>query len=328
MCLLSQKIERFGDDYFCATGLRPNGFICPITLEDVSVDQLCRGHILNKGIRVASRKWVPQFVLLDNFYGESVESELVAYLNFSSLSAVERVERYRRFTINLNGETFKVFPAGPSAERRFPKVAFKNSDGEVFAERYVKSAQIEPGCHSDVPCEFTLEVNSLGITAGLLKSAYLTLFRMVGYRFGLEPVGSTVRKALEQFYLQRDHSATARNYFANFRGAVIVSLAGALDMIPDTLEGGTLLLHYAERRAPNGIVFAVSTLFRVNGCTLVVTLPTNSHYGHCFTSLDYYRRLLSNRAMKHWTHIARFSGNCFMVEDAPLNLDHSRTIVN
>lgn len=74
--------------------------------------------------------------------------------------------------------------------------------------------------------------------AALRKSAYLALFRLVGYRYGLDAVGSTVQLALAEFFRQHASWANAKDHFGRFHGAVIVSLGGILDTIPDTLEGG------------------------------------------------------------------------------------------
>lgn len=158
--------------------------------------------------------------------------------------------------------------------------------------------------------------------AALRKSAYLALFRLVGYRYGLDAVGSTVQLALAEFFRQHASWANAKDHFGRFHGAVIVSLGGILDTIPDTLEGGMMLMHYAEGTASTGILFAVSCLFRVNACTLIVTLPAYSKYVYGLDASVYYRRLLADRAMKHSIHLTQFHGDWFEMGRTPLETQY------
>lgn len=198
----------------------------------------------------------------------------------------------------------------------------KDDNGKVIGERYVRSAKIAPGPHSGVESEFFLTVHDFALTGALLKSAYLAIFKMVGYRYGLDAVGSTVRRALAEFYLQRAKRAEAKNYFRDFRGAIIVSLGGALDQLPDTLEAGWMLTHYAEGTVKTGLLFASSCLFRVNSVTLVVTVPAYSQYGYSLEALSYYRRLLADRTMKHSIHLTQFRGDSFEIAQTPLEIQH------
>ena len=167
-----------------------------------------------------------------------------------------------------------------------------------------------------------MTVHDFALTGALLKSAYLAIFKMVGYRYGLDPVGSTVRRALAEFYLKRAKRAEAKSYFRDFRGAVIVSLGGALDELPDTLEAGWMLTHYAEGSAKTGLLFASSCLFRVNSVTLVVTVPAYWQSGYSLDAISYYRKLLADRAMKHTIHLMQFRGNSFELSQKPIDVQY------
>lgn len=319
---MDEQITRFRDDYFSLTGKRPNGFLCPITLKDVSVDRVCGGHILNDALGAASSQTVVQFAGIDNYYGGTIEPDLIDFLNFPVMSAEERLKKFKRFFIKLDGGTYEVFRAGPEAAKRFPRVEILNSEGKVIGERYLKSAKIAPGRHSDVESEFFLAVHDFALTGALLKSAYLAIFKMVGYRYGLDAVGSTIRRALAEFYFQRGTRAEAKNYFRDFRGAVIVSLGGALDELPDTLDGGWMLTHHAEGTATTGLLFALSCLFRVNSVTLVVTVPAYWQVAYSLDAMSYYRKLLANRTMKHSIHLMQFQGDSFEMSQKPLDVQY------
>ncbi|MGH9931973.1 MAG: hypothetical protein ACREA9_22465 [Pyrinomonadaceae bacterium] len=317
-----KQIKRFREDYYRLTRISADGFICPITLQDVAVDRLCAGHILNDALGAASSHKVVQFADVDHYYGGTIEPDLINFLNFPVMSAEERLKKFKRFFIRLDDETYEVFSAGPEAAKKFPRVEIINSRGEVIDERYLRSAKIAPGHHPDVEAEFFLTVHDFALTGALLKSAYLAIFRMVGYHYGLDAVGSTVRRALAEFYFQRANRTEAKNYFRDYRAAVIVSLGGALDQLPDTLESGWMLAHYAEGTAKTGILFASSCLFRVNSVTLVVTVPAYWQSGYSLDAMSYYRKLLADRTMKHSIHLMQFQGDSFEIAQTPLEVQH------
>src|SRR5205814_7681975 len=125
-----------------------------------------------------------------------------------------------------------------------------------------------------------------------------------------------------EFYFQQAKPADAKNYFRDFRGAILVSLGGALDQLPDTLEAGWMLTHYAEGTVKTGLLFASSCLFRVNLVTLVVTVPAYSQYGYSLDALSYYRKLLTDRTMKHSIHLTQFHGDSFEIAQTPLEVRH------
>lgn len=118
---LDDQITRFREDYFQVTGGRAKGFVCPITLEDVAVDRLCAGHILNDALGAASSKKVIQFRDVDHYFGTTIEPDLIDFLNFSKMSVEERLRKAKRFSIKLDGKTYEVFRAGPDAAKKFSK---------------------------------------------------------------------------------------------------------------------------------------------------------------------------------------------------------------
>jgi hypothetical protein len=326
MADVNQQIARFREDYFQLTGVPPSGFVCPITLEDVAVERVCEGHILNDSLATASSKKVVQFADVDHYFGATIEPDLINFLNFPTISTEERLRRTKRFTVKLDGETYEVFRAGSEAAKKFQRVDILDGDGKVIDQRYLKAARIAPGHHRQVEAEFFLTVHDFALTGALLKSAYLTIFKMVGYQYALDAVGSKVRRALAEFYLQKGNKARAKNYFRDFEGAIIISLGGLLDEIPDTLTGGNMLMHYAEGTVRSGILFAASCLFRVNSRTLVVTVPACWRPFESLDALSYYPKLLANRAMKHSIHLMEFRGDSFSISATPVDVKYTNNL--
>lgn len=164
-----------------------------------------------------------------------------------------------------------------------------------------------------------ITVSDLASIGALIKSAYLAFFKLVGYRYALDPVGSIVRKSLADFFEHGAAKSSARQYFSRFKGAVITSLAGLLNTTPDTLSGGTLLFHYDDG-TNHDTLFAVSCLFRINERTLLVTLPAVMDVTYSIVALRLYERLLEDRSMRNDIHFVTFRDEEFKVSPAALDL--------
>jgi hypothetical protein len=312
--------SQFRANYAALTGESAEGLICPITLQDTPFDELCAGHILNQGLRRTSRVTVPQRRDLDNYFGASIEADLVKYLNFPVLTSSEHLAQVKRFTIRLaTGERVEAFFAGPEAEDRFKRVSILNADGKVIASPYIRSSNAEAGHYQNIEVEWTTTINDLAVVGALIKSTYLTLFRLVGYRYALDAIGSIVRRCLNDFFNDRATKLNARDYFSRFHGAVITSLKGFLNDAPDTLSGRTLLFHYVDGSRQNSL-FAISCLFQINGCTLIVTLPASMDVCYSLDALRHYEGLLRDRSMRHDIHFVTFTENKFEVSPKPMDL--------
>src|SRR5688500_649833 len=94
-------MKPFQEDYHALTGECPHGFICPITLKDTPYERVCAGHILNEGIRQASRRTIAQRKEIDNYLGTSIEPDLIRYLNFPVLTPAEHFAKTRTLTITF-----------------------------------------------------------------------------------------------------------------------------------------------------------------------------------------------------------------------------------
>lgn len=53
-------IAKHNENYKELTRHNPKEMICPITLRDIPLDELCNGHTLNEGLKEASRVTIPQ----------------------------------------------------------------------------------------------------------------------------------------------------------------------------------------------------------------------------------------------------------------------------
>jgi len=112
-------IAKYNENYKELRREEPRGMICPITLRDIPLDELCDGHILNKGLQKASRVTIPQPKDLDGHFGVTIEPDLIKYLNFPVLSSEEHLSKVKTLTIKLpTGERVEGFFARDDAARR------------------------------------------------------------------------------------------------------------------------------------------------------------------------------------------------------------------
>ena len=58
MAIDTAELQRLNQQYRDLTERSVQNFICPITLQDMPGAELCKGHILNKGLARASRAYV------------------------------------------------------------------------------------------------------------------------------------------------------------------------------------------------------------------------------------------------------------------------------
>ncbi|MHC4248516.1 MAG: hypothetical protein ACYS9X_05245 [Planctomycetota bacterium] len=316
MAFDQEQLERLNSDYLKVTGKPPARFVCPITLHDDPDAVLCDGHILNQAIIQASRVSVVQRKDVDNYYGHAVEAELVAFLNTRLSSPAELLRRARDLRITApEGETMEAFFASPKAEVKFTRIELLDKDGNTIASPFVRKYVLEDRKYEGLTIEASMSFRNACLTAGMLKSAYLAIYRMLGYRWVLNAVTNKVRRALSSFFA--GETSGSPDCFEGFDGAVSALLGKEASAINDTLEADTLLFH---RTKDEGLWFAVSCLFKINGCALAVTLPFYEREGYGLVALREYKRFLRNRYMPHDYFWMRFNGDAFEALSGPCQI--------
>jgi hypothetical protein len=145
MAIDPQELARINADYTTLTGNPVRKFVCPITLADDPWADLCDGHILNKSIKTARRATVIQRQDVDGYFGQTIEPDLVRFLNIPVVHFVE-LFRGTRPTVTLpSGEKTEFFFAGRNAGRKYQQVDLYGSDGKVVARPFLRHGCLEPG---------------------------------------------------------------------------------------------------------------------------------------------------------------------------------------
>jgi hypothetical protein len=323
MAVDNRQLAYLNTDYSAQTGIIVQKFVCPISLDDDSNAELCDGHILNQGIKKASRATVIQRKDIDNYFGHTIEPDLVKMLNIPVSTKQELIRKARNLRITApSGEKMETFRSNTEAGGRFQQINLFNPDRTTMISPFLKNGRLENKYYKDLEVEFTITVTNSAIIGSLLKSGYLALFQMLGYRWVLDASGDRVRRALAAFYRNKADKEQSINYFSEFDGSISVLFNDTKNDMGDTLEDGSLFFHYVEGDQETGLLFAVTCLFRVNDRTLSVTLPCYQKKGYYLVAYQYYQTLLKDRSVCQNVYSVRFDNERFNISTTPLRLHY------
>lgn len=320
MAIDTVELQRLNEQYRHLTGQTVRNFVCPITLQDRPGDELCKGHILNQNLLRASRAHVIQYKDIDNRFGKSIEPDLVRWLNLPLAKPEDLIEKAKTLTIKgPNGEKIETFWANKAARAKFQQIDLYRPDGSTFASPFLKNVILQPGQYKQMEIVWNLTLSNASILGSLLKAAYLAMFRMLGYSWVLHPAGDKVRRALAGFWCEKEKKP-ALEHFREFYRANSMIFNHDGETMQDTLEGGTLLFHYANGDRITGEMFAITVIFSINNRLTTVSLPSYEKEGHYFPAFALYQQFLENRSMPHNVYRVRFDTGQFQIEANPMKL--------
>ncbi|HEY3290149.1 MAG TPA: hypothetical protein VGK87_08495, partial [Anaerolineae bacterium] len=117
MAIDKEQLIRLNSDYSALTGKVVQNFVCPITLLDDPVSELCDGHVLNKSIKKAAKVAVIQRKDVDNHFGRTIEPDLVRFLNIPMSRPQELIHLTRQALLITmpTGEKVEAFFANTEA---------------------------------------------------------------------------------------------------------------------------------------------------------------------------------------------------------------------
>ena len=132
MAVDNRQLAYLNTDYSAQTGIIVQEFVCPITLDDDSNAELCDGHILNQGIRKASRATVIQRKDIDNYFGHTIEPDLVKMLNIRVSTKQELIRKARNLRITApSGEKMETFRSNTEAGGDFSRSISSTQIGQL-----------------------------------------------------------------------------------------------------------------------------------------------------------------------------------------------------
>lgn len=273
---LRSKLETLRSDHEELTGKAFRHFFCPILFRDEDVP-LCQAHIINRLFPDSSRAWTVQREDLDNFYGSAFESDFVDIQyreRWTPEEVIGRRNLSRKFhpTVLRDGVPVEHYiPTGP-VPQRFTEVQFGDPGTDVRLALKMNPDDALSATTSNWEIDIQKDVR-LAALVSLIKSAHLTLFEMLGYRYALSAGGHFVgRSILGEFFLKnsgctkRKITDSALEYFREFQHMVRPVMAG---QVQGTVTDRLVLICKAD----SGLQWAIVVFIRTSGSLHAVLIP-------------------------------------------------------
>jgi hypothetical protein len=325
MAFNEKQRQRFNEDYKAVTGVSAKRFVCPISLRDDPNATLCDGHILNKGIQTATRKTVVQWTDIDNYYGHTIEPDLIAYLNMPVAPAEQLMRKGKDLTVKFpSGEAIVAFITNKAGARaKFPQIDLIDPKGDTVASPFLRTDKLDPQLQKGLKVEWLMSFTDSALLGSILKSAYLALWNILGYRYVFMASGDCLRRPLANFFKDRVTKAQSVRYFSKFKGAVNVFLNEVPEDHCDTVNDGLLWFHLRQDVPENRRMFAVSCLFRVNQRMISVMVPYCAHAEDYRMAYSHYQRALKDRNTPQDIHFGYRVGDRLDIYPEPLSIQRS-----
>ena len=319
--------QDFNVEYTELTATPVKKFVCPMTLRDDLNATLCDGHILNAAIQTAARKTVVQWEDIDNYYGGTIEPELIAYLNTPVAAAEQLMRKGKDLTVTFpSGEQVAAFITDKAGARaRFPRVNLINPSGETIASPYLRTDRLDPCQQKGLKVEWLMGFTDSALLGSMLKSAYLALWKLLGYRYVFMAAGDCLRQPLAKFFTDRATKAQSLKYFSKFKGAVNVFLNEIPEDHCDTVRDGLLWFHFRKDGPETQRMFALSCLFRINQRMISVMVPYCTNSEDFEAAFTYYEETLKDREKPQEIHFGYRIGDRLEVHPDPLNIQRPVT---
>jgi hypothetical protein len=302
-------------------------FYCPLMVRDEDAE-LCLGHVVNdkipnsSGVRIVQRKDV------DGFYGRVFESDFVTLLQARSVDAKgvvfdSHLSKKMKPRITVDGEVCEHYLS--DGHNSLPpehtgiileggntdaiKVVLKKTPSEFMADRAREwKIVIERDCR----------VTAL---VSLIKAAYLTLFRMLGYRYALSCAGLEVGcNILGKFYRMHGHKPTeearneARQWFRPYVN-MMRPIEGFSGRAPrGTIEDNVAMVCFGSSGKPFGLIVCIRTNKTFQG----VLMPGYDNAESAATYFDF----LNNKKEKLRVNYCEFSpkDKCWHGSEEPVEV--------
>jgi hypothetical protein len=330
MAFNEKQRQDFNADYTAVTGTPVKRFVCPISLRDDPDATLCDGHILNEGIQTAARKTVVQWADIDNYYDQTIEPDLIAYLNTPVAPTEQLMRKGRDLTVTFpSGEQVAAFITDKAGARaKFPQIDLIDSSGEMIASPFLRTDKLDPQFRKGLKVEWLMSFTDSAILGSTLKTAYLALWSILGYRYVLMPAGNCLRQPLANFFKGRATKAQSVNYFSKFKGAVNVFLNEIPEDHCDTVSDGLLWFHLRKDGPEERRMFAVSCLFRVNQRMISVMVPYCTQAEDFGSAYSHYEGALKDRNMPQDIHFGYRVGDRLEISPEPLSIQRSAPLAS
>jgi hypothetical protein len=287
-----EQVQILRRDFQKVTGHTFKTFYCPIMHEDRADVELMEGHILPQAVKIASRATVVQRKDMDNYFGTSIEPDMIAFVNLPEFTMSEAIDRVQGLQlVHPDGRMADAFFASPKSNPPFPQVHLKDPDGAEFSV-FVKPNSNGLPVGNQFALQGTFVTVSAAVAGAFVKAGYLALFRLLGYEWVFTEAGRIVADALRRFVADKGTAQNARSFFARFVDPVHIFPPRYFSM--NTLQNARILFHFDNDGREGKQLWGMSPLFHINNYTFIVTLPANR--------LDMYDHFMSDWKIPHKTY--------------------------
>src|SRR5262245_56173772 len=227
-------------------------FYCPLLLKDEDTE-LCMGHVINEKIPNSSGARVLQRKDVDGFYGRVFEPDFMTLLEAREANPKDAVfdpalSKKMKPRILIDGEECPHYlHRGTKLPPEHTGIQLEHPDGEAIRlvlKKRPEDFKVDQSRKWQIVVERDFRVTAL---VSLIKAAYLTLFRLLGYRYALSGEGIEVgHNILGNFFRQygdksvEDARNEARQWFRPYVNMMrpIVGFSGTPP--PGTVEDGVV----------------------------------------------------------------------------------------
>ena len=290
-----KQLAKLKEDYNTVAGGPWNHFVCPMLHVDEDVP-LIRAHVINKAFPNSDRSWTVQREDVDSFFGSRFEADFLAIDKKVGRSPIELLadkdlRRLFKPTTLLNGREVESYPYQTSVAvpEQFLETTL-SAEGHSVRE-VLKTTPSQRGSAQDGIAEIEVDKDvRIHALVSLLKSAHLTLFHLMGYKYALSQGGRFLGRVLlgDLFLKTRqlnrvDTLEMAIQHFGPFHNLVQVIVPGTSPF------KGTVTDRLANAVVDGGRVWALQVFVRTGQHMYLVVVPVLDHPD----SLTRFRQFLS-----------------------------------
>lgn len=188
---LKSKLEKLRAD-FVKVGNPPfKYFYCPIIYKDENV-KLCKAHIINKAFKNSSRKWTIQRKDIDSFFGSNFEADFTLLQDGKALSVSDKlIDKRFAPTFLADGKQVKHYLAKSEVPSSFTFIEFIEEGKTTHIGLKMNPKVLIESQKKQWSIDVIKDIRIASLVS-LIKSAYLTLFDMIGYGYVLSAAGEFV----------------------------------------------------------------------------------------------------------------------------------------
>lgn len=289
---IATRVEVLRSDFEEVTGAPFEHFYCPILYRDEPVE-LCKAHIVNRVFEGAPRAWTVQRKDVDNHFGSKFESGFTALADYEDIMAQgglteKRLPSQFKTRVLAGSEEIPYFSARKPPGPEFTPLRVSDRHPWIFLRRTPDEVD---GLLDDRWCIETTADLSVSVAVSLIKSAHLTLFDLLGYRYalscgghlvGAEVLGSLFRATVSSSV--RDAEEKARSILKEW-AHVVRPMKGGVWGVGGTITDRSLLIAWTGSGNPWGAIVRVA----FQGIDFAVLLPCSWRADEMATYLDFMR---------------------------------------